>query len=81
MAKRTKGRPKSSTFSEFCFHPPRTQGPTRGAAAETPERLGGSAVFFLKLSDAPRSIDDFLLTCIKRVAVRTDLYMEILSKS
>ena len=50
-------------------------------AVAIPERLGDSAVFFLKLSDAPRSIDDFLLTYIKRVAVRTDLYMEILSKS
>ena len=50
-------------------------------AAAIPGRLGGSAVFFLKLSDAPRSIDDFLLPCIKRVTVRTDLYMEILSKS
>ena len=57
-----------------------SNGPTHVAAA-IPERLSGSAVFFLKLSDAPRSIDDFLLTCIKRVAVRTDLYMEILSKS
>ena len=50
-------------------------------AAAIPGRLSRSAVFFLKLSDAPRSIDDFLLACIKRVAVRTDLYMEILSKS
>ena len=50
-------------------------------AAAIPERLSRSAVFFLKLSDAPRGIDDFLLTCIKRVTVRTDLYMEILSKS
>ena len=50
-------------------------------AAAIPERLGGAAVFFLKLSDAPGSIDDFLLTCIKRVTVRTDLYMEILSES
>ena len=50
-------------------------------AAAIPERLNRSAVFFLKLSDAARSIDDFLLACIKRVTVRTDLYMEILSKS
>ena len=44
-------------------------------------RLGDSAVFFLKLSDAPRRINNFLLACIKRVTVRTNLYMEILSKS
>ena len=50
-------------------------------AAAVPKYLGGSAVFFLKLSDAPCSIDDFLLSCIKRVTVRTDLHMEILSKS
>ena len=50
-------------------------------AAANPKRLGGSAVFFLKLSDAPGSIDDFLLACIKRVTIRTNLYMEILSKS
>lgn len=49
--------------------------------AVIPKCLGGSAVFFLKFSDTPRSIDDFLLPCIKRVTVRTDLYMEILSKS
>ena len=45
------------------------------------ECLSGSAVLFLKLSDAPRSIDDFLLPCIKWMTVRTNLYMEILSKS
>ena len=50
-------------------------------AAAIPERLSGSAVLFLKFSDAPRSIDDFLLPCIKWVTVRTNLYMEILSKS
>ena len=50
-------------------------------AKAVPKRLGGSTVFFLKLSDAPRGIDNFLLTCIKRVTVRTNLYMEILSKS
>ncbi len=49
-------------------------------AAAIPERLSGSAVLFLKFSDAPRSIDDFLLPCIKWVTVRTNLYMEILSK-
>ena len=50
-------------------------------AAAIQERLGGSAVFFLKFSDAPRSIDYFLLACIERMTVRTDLYMEIFSKS
>ena len=50
-------------------------------AKAVPKRLGGSTVFFLKLSDTPRSIDNFLLSCIKRVTVGTDLYMEILSKS
>ena len=50
-------------------------------AKAVPKRLGASTVFFLKLSDTPRSIDNFLLSCIKRVTVGTDLYMEILSKS
>ena len=50
-------------------------------ATAIPGRLSRSTVFFLKLSDAPRSIDDFLLACIKRVTVRTNLYMEILCKS
>ena len=49
--------------------------------AVTSKRLGRSAVFFLKLSDTPRSIDNLLLACIKRVTVRTNFYMEILSKS
>ena len=55
---------------------PSTTDPMALPAAAIPERLSRrSSVFFLKLSDAPRSIDDFLLACIKRVTVRTDLYM------
>ena len=60
---------------------PSTTDPVALPAAAIPKRLTYSAVFLLKLSDAPRGIDNFLLTCIKRVTVRTDLYMEILSKS
>jgi hypothetical protein len=53
--------------------------PTRGGGPGV--YLSGSAVLFLKFSDASRSIDDFLLPCIKWVTVRTNLYVEILSKS
>ena len=65
----------------FSVEIPFTTDPMALPAAAIPENLSRSAVFFLKLSDAPRSIDDFLLPCIKRMTVRTDLYMEILSKS
>ena len=46
-------------------------------AAVILKRLGSSTVFFLKFSDAPRSIDDFLLACIKWVAGGANFYTEI----
>ena len=79
LAKKQKDDRSRLTFQNWiCIH----HG-SNGAlpAAAIPECLSSSAVLSLKFSDAPRSIDDFLLPCIKWVTVRTNLYMEILSKS